>query len=120
VIIALHHIQISIPKGSENEARSFYCGILGLTEIEKPKHLQTGGGLWLKLGELEIHLGAEHFDRRADTKAHLAYQVNDLNFWCHKLEQAGIEVIHPVKIDGMKRIQLKDPFFNKLEMLELV
>ena len=33
MIRAVHHAQVSIPPGTENEARSFYCGVLGLTEI---------------------------------------------------------------------------------------
>ena len=33
----LHHAQITVPKGAEAAARAFYCGVLGLREIAKPK-----------------------------------------------------------------------------------
>jgi len=35
----LDHIQLAIPKGSENIARAFYGGKLGLIEVEKPTAL---------------------------------------------------------------------------------
>jgi catechol 2,3-dioxygenase-like lactoylglutathione lyase family enzyme len=36
MIHAIHHVQITIPRGAEDEARTFYCDLLGLPEIEKP------------------------------------------------------------------------------------
>lgn len=30
----IDHVQICIPKGEEEKGREFYCGILGLNEIE--------------------------------------------------------------------------------------
>ena len=43
----INHIQICIPKGEETKGREFYCGILGLQEIEKPESLKKNGGFWL-------------------------------------------------------------------------
>ncbi|MCU4676928.1 VOC family protein [Catenovulum sp. 2E275] len=120
MLLSLHHIQISIAKNGEAAARRFYCDLLGLSEIEKPPHMLKGGGLWLKLADQQIHLGAEDFAARAHTKAHLAYQVNDLEYWKVKLNQADIQFIQPVNIDGMQRILLSDPFGNKIELLELI
>lgn len=53
-IIGLHHAQITIPKGAEEAGRAFYCGLLGLPEIEKPDALKGGGGLWLLAGGQHI------------------------------------------------------------------
>ncbi|MEL7436826.1 MAG: glyoxalase, partial [Chloroflexota bacterium] len=47
-IMRLHHANISIPPDSEAEARAFYCGLLGLPEIEKPDALKPNGGFWLR------------------------------------------------------------------------
>ena len=33
---AIDHVQLAIPVGSEDLARSFYVGTLGLTEVPKP------------------------------------------------------------------------------------
>lgn len=46
VIKRLDHIQICIPIGAEDEARDFYMGVLGFTEIEKSETLKASGGLW--------------------------------------------------------------------------
>ena len=40
-IEGLHHAQITIPTGAEEEGRRFYCGIMGLVDIEKPEALRT-------------------------------------------------------------------------------
>ena len=34
MITAIHHAQITVPPGGEEDARAFYCGVLGLAEIE--------------------------------------------------------------------------------------
>ena len=44
MILGLHHAQITIPNGAEKEAKQFYCNVLGLEEIEKPKSLKGRGG----------------------------------------------------------------------------
>lgn len=119
-MLALDHVQISIPKNSEQQARQFYCQLLGLTEIEKPDNLKAGGGLWLELGAQQIHLGAEDFDDRANTKAHLAYRVENLASWRQKLQQAQIEFSEPVKIKHLDRLHLRDPFGNRIELLEYI
>ena len=36
IIMRLHHAQIAIPEGEEEQGREFYCRVLGLPEIEKP------------------------------------------------------------------------------------
>ena len=58
-VLKLHHGQVSIPKGAEVEARNFYCGFIGLTEIQKPESLRDRGGFWIQLGEIQIHFGTE-------------------------------------------------------------
>ncbi len=44
MILSLHHVQITIPKDTEVAARTFYCDLLGLPEIEKPESLKNRGG----------------------------------------------------------------------------
>lgn len=45
MIRGIHHVQITIPRGAEETARTFYCGVLTLSEIEKPESLKGRGGL---------------------------------------------------------------------------
>lgn len=50
-IARLNHAQITIPRGAEEQAREFYCGVLGLPEIAKPDSLAGRGGFWVQLGD---------------------------------------------------------------------
>lgn len=117
-LLQIHHAQITIPKGSENEARAFYCDLLGLTEIEKPESLKGRGGFWLQVGDRQVHVGTEDFDDRHKTKAHVAYLVNDLDEWRQKLENLGISIIDGIPIPHYQRFEFRDPFGNRVEFLE--
>ncbi|MGX7594062.1 VOC family protein [Planococcus plakortidis] len=117
MIIGLHHAQITIPKGAEAEGKAFYCELLGLPEIDKPEALQGRGGFWLSVGRQEVHVGTEDgFDRLA-TKAHLAYQVEDIRYWRERLEASGVEILEAVPIPGYDRFEFRDPFGNRVEMI---
>lgn len=84
-VTRLHHVMVTIPKGAEDKARDFYGRVLGLTEIPKPESLQGRGGFWLQLGDIQIHVGTEDGVDRMATKAHFAYQVDDVSAWMDKL-----------------------------------
>jgi catechol 2,3-dioxygenase-like lactoylglutathione lyase family enzyme len=118
MIRAIHHVQLTIPRGAEEEARRFYCGALGLPEIAKPASLAGRGGLWLQVGGQQVHIGVEEgVDRRA-TRAHIAYEVRDLSGWRAKLTALGIEVVAGTPIPGCDRFEFRDPFGNRVEFLE--
>lgn len=89
-ILGLHHAQITIPRGEEETARRFYCETLGLEEIPKPPSLQARGGFWLRVGTQEVHVGTEDGVDRMKTKAHLAYQVDDLASWRERLDRKSV------------------------------
>ena len=116
----VHHAQVSIPKGAEDQARAFYCEILGLKEVPKPDSLAGRGGFWLELGDLQIHFGAEDGVDRKATKSHVAYQVEELRHWREKLNQAGIEILDGIPIPGYERFEFRDPFGNRVEFLERI
>lgn len=44
----LHHVQLAMPPGREDDARKFYGGILGIPELAKPPHLAVRGGVWFE------------------------------------------------------------------------
>jgi len=118
MLMRLHHVQITIPRGREEEARAFYCGVLGLKEIAKPGSLQGRGGFWVKLGDIEIHIGSEEDVYRRATKAHVAYEVSGIGEWRRTLNTRGVEIIECVAIPGYERFEFRDPFGNRVEMLE--
>jgi catechol 2,3-dioxygenase-like lactoylglutathione lyase family enzyme len=118
MILGLHHAQITIPKGAEVEGRQFYCGLLGLQEKEKPDSLKGRGGFWLTVGDREVHVGTEDGFDRLTTKAHLAYQVEDISYWRNLLEQNNIQIMEGVPIPGFDRFEFRDPFGNRVEMIQ--
>jgi catechol 2,3-dioxygenase-like lactoylglutathione lyase family enzyme len=118
MIAGIHHTQISIPRGAEDAARRFYCEVLGLPEVEKPAALRNRGGLWLQVGDTQVHVGTEDgVDRRA-TKSHVAYAVTDLKAWRTRLQQEGITVQDGIPIPGYDRFEFRDPFGNRVEFIQ--
>lgn len=117
-ILGVHHVQITIPKGAEEAARAFYCGVLGLPEVEKPDSLKGRGGFWVQVGDRQVHVGTEDGVERSKTKAHIAYQVNDLAACQAKLEAAGIRMAESVPIPGFDRFECRDPFDNRMEFIQ--
>src|SRR5437870_500165 len=114
MILGVLHAQITMPRGEETRARAFYCELLGLRELEKPEPLRARGGLWLEVGALQVHIGAEDGVDRSKTKAHLAYEVDDLEAWRAKLAAARVEVTDGIQIAGFRRFELRDPFGNRI------
>jgi catechol 2,3-dioxygenase-like lactoylglutathione lyase family enzyme len=119
MILGVHHVQITIPKGAEDEARKFYCELLGLTEIAKPVELVGRGGFWLAVGDRQVHVGTENLADRMHSKAHVAYLVEDLDEWRTKLIQMDILILDGIPIPGYNRFEFRDPFGNRVEFLEV-
>jgi len=116
-ILTIHHVQLTMPRGAEDEARSFYTGVLGLQEILKPPTLAARGGVWFGTGAVQLHLGVEA-DFRPARKAHPALLVDDL----HRLEEAcrsaGFTPQRDDELPGYARFYVADPFGNRLELLQ--
>ncbi len=113
----LHHVQLSIPPGSEEACRAFYVGILGMTELVKPPVLAARGGLWVRADGLEIHLGVEE-DFRAARKAHPGIRVADLDGLAARLAAAGVAVTWDDAFPGHRRFYACDNSGNRLEFLQ--
>jgi catechol 2,3-dioxygenase-like lactoylglutathione lyase family enzyme len=117
-IQTVHHLMVTIPVSAEDEARAFYCGLLGLPEIPKPDSLSGRGGLWVEVGALQLHLGVEDGVNRSATKAHVAYQVDNLAEWRTHLALSGVVMLDSVPIPGYRRFECRDPFGNRIEFIE--
>jgi catechol 2,3-dioxygenase-like lactoylglutathione lyase family enzyme len=118
VICRIHHAQITVPRGAEDAARQFYCNLLGLPEVEKPAALEDRGGLWLQVGDQQVHVGTEEDVHREATKAHVAYEVTDLQKWRARLRAHDVPVTDGIPIPGYTRFEFRDPFGNRVEFLE--
>jgi len=117
VIRGVHHVQLAMPAGAEAAAEAFYSGLLGLPRVAKPPHLERRGGCWFRSALLEIHLGVEEPFEPA-RKAHPAFVVADLPALRRRLLAAGHAVETDEPLPGFDRCYTKDPFGNRIELLE--
>ncbi len=109
------HVQVAIPRGSEDVARAFYAELLGMREQPKPSVLATRGGCWFASGSAVLHLGVEDPFTPA-RKAHPAFLVDDLAHVRSALSAAGYECTDTSgEIPGVARFHTYDPFGNRLE-----
>ena len=115
--VSIHHVQLAIPAGGEDECRGFWRGALGLTELDKPPALAARGGCWFAGGGLEVHLGVEAPFAPA-RKAHPGILVRDLHRLAARLEATGSPVTWDGDFPGHERFHASDPFGNRLEFLE--
>lgn len=124
-MIALHHVQVAMPAGAEDDARRFYAEGLGLTEVDKPADLRGRGGAWFRAYDdhgtvtAEIHVGVEDPFAPA-RKAHPALLVDDLDAVADRLAALGFEVDRSQEhtFPGHRRVHTFDGHGNRVEVLE--
>ncbi len=118
MISGFDHIQLAMPAGQEDAARTFYSQLLGLPEIAKPPALAGCGGVWFALGELQLHLGVDA-DFRPARKAHPAFLVSDLDRLVTQCRAAAVAFGRDEPpLDGFTRAHIFDPFDNRIELLQ--
>lgn len=115
----LHHAMVTVPADAQDAARAFYVGVLGLPEIPKPETLRGRGGFWLQIGDQQVHVGVEDGVQRGG-KAHLAYQVDDVEAWRAHLAAQGVSGADNTALPGYARIEFRDPFGNRIELIQPV
>lgn len=112
-------MQLAMPPGRELDAEAFYVGSLGFARVPKPEHLRARGGCWFRSGSAELHLGVEP-GFSASAKAHPALLVHGLAALRAALERQGRRVEDDAELDGHERCYVRDPFGNRLELIEEV
>jgi len=119
-ILGIDHVQLAAPAGCEDEARRFFAGVLGLTEIEKPPSLAARGGAWFRAGEQQIHVGVEEEFAPA-AKAHPALLVasDRLEDVAGRLSRAGAPVAWDDELAPLRRFYTADPWGNRIELIAL-
>ncbi len=120
MILGYNHAQITVPQGSADRVRAFYGGLLGLPEMPVPPALQGFGLIWFKVGNRELHVGVEQGVNRNATRAHLAYEVDDLAGLRTQLVSAKHEIFEQPKIEKYDRFHICDPFGNRVEFMQRV
>lgn len=118
MIRQIHHVQIIVPKSRESEAKEFYGSVLGLPLIPKAPSLANRGGFWLQVGGAQVHVGVEDQETLPQSRAHIAYQVEDLEEMRSRLDSMGFTCKTGIPIPGMNRFEIRDPFGHRVEFLE--
>ena len=111
-------MQVAAPPACEAAAREFYGELLGLPELEKPEPLRPRGGVWLRCGEQQLHIGVDEPFEPA-RKAHPALAVSDYDELQARLREAGVDVEDDDSIPGLRRSYVHDPWGNRLELVEV-
>ena len=116
-IIAIDHVQITVPPDAEAAVKSFYGDILGLMEILKPEALRARGGIWYQIGDTQLHIGIEETANGNASRRHLCFRVADLEQARQVIAQRGVEIIpEPIQPDGLQRFFVRDPAGNRIEI----
>lgn len=113
----IHHVQLMMPRERAHEAERFYVELLGLTRIPRPENLPNPGGIWFSLGDQELHLGAQDAEVDPTSRAHVAFEVDDLDSILARLREAGVALNPAPTLDGIRRVHVRDPFGNRLELM---
>ena len=110
------HVQVTIPRGTEERARAFYGTLLGLKETAKPGPLGRSWWPVVRGPGLDLHLGVEEPFTPA-TKAHIALLVRDLAKTRSALGDAGVVIVADDADIGIARFYALDPFGNRLKFI---
>jgi catechol 2,3-dioxygenase-like lactoylglutathione lyase family enzyme len=111
----LTHINITMPKGSEDQARKFYGTLLGLHEIPKPEALRSRGGVWFDAGGLDVHISVEDDRGGADQRRHFGLECENVSEVRSRLQAAGVRT-DDSRPAPWQRFFVHDPFGNKIEI----
>jgi len=117
MLVAVDHVQLAAPPGSEDTLRAYYIGTLGMKEIPKPPVLAARGGCWFEAGFVQLHVGVEN-DFRPAKKAHPGLRVTGIEAYAARLRGMGASVTWDDNLPGHKRFYSEDPVGNRLEFLE--
>ena len=118
----IHHVNVTVPKALEDDAKHFYGVVMGLAEVPKPESSRGRGGAWYQLGRLQLHLSIESpLGENCISKRHVCYTVSDLAQTEKRFRNAGVEIIpDDLPTPGWSRFYVRDPGGNRLEIAQAV
>ena len=121
MINCIHHVSLII--SDLEKSRYFYHDILGLSIDESRPDLGFDG-LWLKVGEQQIHLlllenpdPVEGRPQHGGRDRHVAFNVTDFEQLVGRLEQGN--VTFTLSRSGRKALFCRDPDGNTLEFISI-
>jgi catechol 2,3-dioxygenase-like lactoylglutathione lyase family enzyme len=117
-MIALHHVNITVPPELEAAAKEFYGSVLGLRQVPKPAASRPNGA-WYQIGVTQLHLSLEEGVNSVQSTRHVCFTVDDLNAAERRFREAGVEIIPDTRpTAGSPRFYVRDPGGNQLEIAQ--
>ncbi len=118
-ILNIHHSSVIVK--NTQESLKFYCGVLGLNQLDRPNFPYDGA--WLEVGSQQVHLlelpNPDATTGRPDhggKDRHIAFHVFNLDLIKQSLDKA--EVNYTVSASGRKALFCRDLDGNALEFIE--
>ncbi|RRN77201.1 phage portal protein [Pseudoxanthomonas sp. SGD-10] len=109
----IDHVTITVPPGKREAAREFYTQVIGLKEIAGN---HPNNALWLEIAGIELHIVEEEKSRLYAN--HPAFEITGLKQTIAYFQEKGVNVSFSSKIEGRERFFIRDPFDNRIELLE--
>ena len=120
LVLALHHVNVTVPAAAESKAKNFYGKVLGLEQLPKPSGTRPTGA-WYQIGSNQLHLSVEKEGRGPLSDGHVCFTVSNLSAAENRFREAGVEIIpDPRPIEGTSRFYVRDPGGNLLEIVQAV
>jgi catechol 2,3-dioxygenase-like lactoylglutathione lyase family enzyme len=118
-ITELNHVNVTVPRSLEAEAKRFYNLILGLPEVPKPATSRGRGGAWYQIGKAQIHLSVADETETGLSGRHVCLLVTNLEGARRHLEAAGKEIFPDENpTPGWPRFYVRDPGGNRIEIAQ--
>ncbi len=118
MVVALHHVNVTVSVELESAAKNFYGSLLGLKQIPKPATSRPSGA-WYQIGESQLHLSIEDEQPGPLSSRHVCFAVTDLAEAEKRFRDAGVEIIaDPRPSPGSSRFYVRDPGGNQLEIVQ--
>ena len=117
---SFHHVNVTVPRSLEAEAKHFYGVVMGLQEVPKPETSRGRGGAWYQLGAMQLHLSIDESPGADCTsKRHVCYTVSNLANAEDRFRRAGVEIFpDDMPTPGWSRFYVRDPGGNRLEIAQ--
>ena len=118
MVVALHHVNVTVPAELEAATKHFYGAVLGLKQIPKPATSRQSGA-WYEIGESQLHLSVNDEAREQLGSGHVCFAISDLAEAEQNFRAAGVEIITDSEPNpNSRRFFVRDPGGNLLEIAQ--
>ena len=118
MVIALHHVNVTVPPQLEAATKEFYGAVMGLKQVPKPATFRQSGA-WYQIGGTQLHLSVEDENTGQVSSRHICFTVADLSEAEKKFRAADVEIIpDPRPNPAGPRFYVRDPGGNQLEIAQ--